>query len=106
VKEAGNSAGQGTAAQSINVEGEIAGFYFDSNNVSHGFVRTKGGHITTFDAPGAVATYAAQINPAGVIAGDYADASNLSHGYVRAPEGNVTMFDAPGAGTGRCPASF
>ena len=55
MKEAGNSAGQGTAAQSINVEREIAGFYFDSNNVSHGFVRTKGGHITTFDAPGAPA---------------------------------------------------
>jgi hypothetical protein len=63
-------------------------------------VRTPKGIITTFDAPGAVATFAAQINPAGVIAGDYLDASNVSHAYVRASDGNITSFDAPGAGTG------
>ena len=37
----------------INPAGTVTGFYADSNNVYHGFLRTREGEITTFDAPGA-----------------------------------------------------
>ncbi len=33
--------------------GEITGFYVDASGVGHGFLRTLGGTITTFEAPGA-----------------------------------------------------
>ena len=96
---AGTSGGQGTAAQGINLQGEIAGFYLDSNSVYHGFVRTRRGDISTFDAPGAgtVATLPYGNNPEGKVAGFYFDANGMSHGFVRAERGNITPFDAPGA---------
>ena len=50
---AGTGAGQGTTPQAINDLGEIAGYYTDGNGATHGFVRTPGGKIITFDAPGA-----------------------------------------------------
>ena len=50
---AGTSAGQGTEAIGINTAGEITGFYFDSNSVAHGFVRSPDGRFTSFEAPGA-----------------------------------------------------
>ncbi|MGC9948033.1 MAG: hypothetical protein ABSF64_16835, partial [Bryobacteraceae bacterium] len=102
VPEAGAGADQGTLAISINTAGAVAGYYYDADNLPHGFVRAAGGTITTFDAPGAGCTYAVSINTAGAIAGYYCDAGNLSfsHGFVRAASGAVTTFDAPGAGTG------
>src|SRR5579863_4075610 len=45
-------------ANSININnrGTITGNYIDSNNVSHGFLRSPGGGFLTFDAPGASST--------------------------------------------------
>jgi hypothetical protein len=97
VPAAGTSAGQGTVAQSINVQGEIAGYYFDSSGVSHGFVRTNRGEITSFDPPGSVSTSAYGSNPEGAIAGYYSDSNGVTHGFVRAPDGKITTFDAPGS---------
>jgi len=95
----------GTNVGSINPEGAIAGQYFDNSGVSHGFLRSPGGAITTFDAPGAgtasgqgsFVTFADGINPEGAIAGGYADASNVFHGFVRAPDGSFTTFDPAGS---------
>lgn len=56
----------------------IAGTFFDTNGSAHGFVRTAGGQITTFNPPHSVSgptnygTYNALINDLGVIAGSYA----------------------------------
>lgn len=44
---------EGTAGLDINAPGETAGLLMDANQVYHGFVRTPGGKITQFDAPGA-----------------------------------------------------
>src|SRR5262249_6702453 len=44
---------QGTFAWNINPAGAIAGYYNDSSNVAHGYMRAPDGTITTFDAPGA-----------------------------------------------------
>lgn len=77
---------------SINLAGEIAGFDNDFDSVNHGFLRTRKGAITLFDAPGAgvgpaQGTVAASINPLGVITGYYIDANNVSHGFLFLPRG-------------------
>ena len=97
--------GQGTYAIAINQEGAVAGFYADSKDVLHGFLRSPQGKFTTFDAPGAgrgigQGTSPVGINQRGVIAGYYQDAEGTFHGFVRAPGGAITTFDAPGAATG------
>jgi hypothetical protein len=78
----------------INPAGTVTGFYVDSNDVYHGFLRTRAGKITTFDAPGAgtvgspgggQGTQPMTINPEGAITGHYTDANNAVHGFLRIP---------------------
>jgi hypothetical protein len=38
---AGTGSGQGTFALNINPAGVVTGYYIDSSNLDHGFVRTK-----------------------------------------------------------------
>ena len=108
---------QGTQAPGINAAGTVTGFFSDSNNVMHGFVRSCQGEIKTFDAPGAGSqsvpgfvatpvgvytgqgTYPFSINPEGAITGFYADSDNVAHGFVRWPNGAFLTFDVKGAGT-------
>ena len=87
---AGTDAGQGTLAGANNTSGTITGFYVDTNNASHAFVRAKQGGILTFDAPGAgtgafQGTVPFGITPSGAITGFYIDASNVRHGFLRTP---------------------
>jgi hypothetical protein len=89
-----------TQPSDINAEGTITGYYTDASDVWHGFVRSRNGAITTFDAPGAGAgsfqgTYAGAIDPAGTVTGYYIDADGMFHGFVRARNGAITTFDAP-----------
>ncbi|HME89540.1 MAG TPA: hypothetical protein VKE30_10060 [Chthoniobacterales bacterium] len=113
---AGTGARQGTVAFGINPGGTIAGFFRDTNNARHGFVRTNDGMITVFDDPAAgtcsascgtigngQGTRAFAINPSGEITGFYTDNSGSCHGYVRSPNGTFTQIDAPDAGTGPFP---
>ena len=70
----------------INAQGVITGGYVDANNVNHGFVRTRDGEITTFDAPGAgtfQGTSPLGINSKGAITGYYIDANIVGHGFLR-----------------------
>ena len=101
--DAGTGAGQGTVTFAINPVGTITGYYLDSSNVYHGFLRAKDGSITTIDAPGAgtgpgQGTVTNTINPAGAIAGYYCDGVTC-HGLLRARDGAITSFDAPGVAT-------
>jgi hypothetical protein len=66
--------------------GAITGWYFDSNNVSHGFLRAADGTITAFDPKESVSTQALSISK-GMITGYYQDSSNLFHGFMRLPMG-------------------
>ena len=84
--------------------GAIASYYIDGNYVVHGFLRSPGGEITTFDAPGegpaGVNCYAdcpIGLNDFGAIAGTYLDANDVNHGFLRSPDGKFTIIDAPGA---------
>jgi hypothetical protein len=70
--------------------GEIGGFYLDASNVSHGFLRTRDGVITTFDVEGAgtgpgQGTLGGTTTPAGVIASWYIDSSKVAHSFLRIP---------------------
>jgi uncharacterized membrane protein len=87
----------GPAPISINPAGAITGYYNDANFVAHGFLRTRDGTITTFDAPGDVnGTFPTSINPGGNIAGAYCDVITC-HGFLRTRDGTITTFDPPGS---------
>jgi hypothetical protein len=112
----GTSAGQGTEATGINLEGTITGNVTDNNFGTHGFVRTPNGRFTNFDAPDADpivgCTCPNSINDLGVIAGNTIDANGVNHGFVRSTDGQVLIFDdskAPagtGAGQGTTPVGI
>jgi hypothetical protein len=57
-------------------------------------------HFTSFDAPGATATYAEAINTAGAITGYYTDVEGNGHAFLRSPLGVVSNIDVQGAGGG------
>jgi len=105
---AGTGPGQGTIVISpliINPKGAIAGYYIDSSDVKHGFLRDTNGAITTFDVPGAgtgpgQGTFSYAISQTGAITGYYFDSANVSHGFLRDRNGIITTFDVPGSGTG------
>jgi hypothetical protein len=87
-----------------NDRGAITGNYIDSNNVSHGFLRSPEGAFITLDAPAARSaagsfdgTFPSGINNGGTITGNFIDSKDLNHGFVRSPRGEFITFDAPGA---------
>jgi hypothetical protein len=99
---AGTGPYQGTMAtleSGLNPLGALIGWYYDSSNVGHGYVRQPGGVIISFDPPGSVATYPGSINPQGLIVGGFADANSVLHGFVRRASGAIVIFDVPGAGS-------
>jgi uncharacterized membrane protein len=84
------SQGQGTYAEAINDAGWVTGQYYDSNDVSHGFVRAPNGRFTYFDAPDAgtatgsyEGTVPLAINAAGEITGAYIDSNWVLHAFLR-----------------------
>jgi hypothetical protein len=104
VPAAGHGFGQGTTPQSINAAGEITGFFADSNDALHGFIRHKDGSILTFDAPEAgtqagEGTMAQSINLSGDVAGYYARSgpNGARQGFVRRLSGSLETFDPPGS---------
>lgn len=85
----------GTYPSAINDEGQVAGNFFDTSGVSHGFLK-QGKIYTTVDAPGATNTYPYGINNSGTIVGDQVDFANAQQGYVETSEGLFTTVDYPG----------
>ena len=95
----------GTYPTSINDSGAITGYTNDANYVSHSFLRSPDGKITTFQAPGADikpadagGTNATGINALGAITGYYLDSKGVSHGFLRSPDGKFTTFEVSGSG--------
>ena len=92
-------------AVDINLEGTIAGFTIDNNNVQHGFIRSPWGAFTSFDAPGAgtaagegtMVTLESGLNVQGETIGWSVVAPSTAHGFVRERNGVITLFDPPGS---------
>jgi hypothetical protein len=82
-----------TFAAGLNASGTVAGYYTDSNRVTHGFLRTSDGTITTLDPKGSIYTEALSINAAGDIAGWYHDQSGTFYSFVRAADGSFMKFN-------------
>lgn len=105
--------GQGTIATSVNDAETTIGYFFDSKNVQHGFVRDKLGAFVVFDFPGSGDTIPESINNAGQIAGAYYDppkvidtptmhsySSGAVHCFQRENDGQMHSCDIPGASEG------
>jgi len=101
----------GSGAAYVDLVGRSVGGFEDNsgNFVHHGLIRSPGGKLTTFDAPGSgTGSYQGTgcpgcnlgVNNWGAIAGTYTDANDVFHGFLRSPDGRFTTFDATGAGTG------
>ena len=112
VKGASTLPGLGTFAVANNFQGAITGYWADASSVSHGFLRSPNGTITSFEATGAstaagsAGTVPTSINDLGAIAGEYQDANGLYHGFVRFPNGFFQTIDAPGAGASANQGTF
>ena len=82
-----------TLPAGINDAGAIAGSYTSTSaGLSHGFLRSPSGVVTSFDVPGAggaaySGTFGTCINDAGAVAGYYIDANSVYHGFLRTPAG-------------------
>lgn len=94
-----------TLCNGISDTGITVGNYGDSNG-DHGFVRTKDGTITSFDAPGAAGTLGFFLNSDGTAVGPYYDGNGVNHAYLRTPDGSFTEFDAAGAGSSSGQGTF
>jgi hypothetical protein len=97
---AGSAPGQGTEATNVNSEGTVIGLWIDNNNVFHGFFRSRGGALMSFDVPDAQGTFPSigpALSPLGVSTGQYTDGKGLIHAYVRQRTGAITSFDPPGS---------
>jgi hypothetical protein len=91
------SASSGTFPDAIDAFGDIAGNYFDSNDIQQGFVRSHQGGFSRILPPNAFQTQVSAINQLGVITGFFSEFSGGQHGFVRDLKGNITTFDPPGA---------
>jgi probable HAF family extracellular repeat protein len=73
-----------TFAEGINKQGQIVGFFQNSNGQEYGFL-DSGGTYTTIEFPGSVGTVPRAINDKGQIVGNYGDGSGNNSAW-RSPE--------------------
>jgi hypothetical protein len=86
-----------TYPMSVSDSLSVTGYYRDSSQHIHGFVRNSLGEITSFDVPGSLATQPVGIDEAGEIAGIYDVAPGVHRGFIRLPTGQITTFNPAGS---------
>ena len=79
-----------TFPAAIDATNDVAGTWYDSGDVTHGFIRTSDGTITSFDPTGSTATEVHGMNDNQVVVGSFKD-SNGTHGFLRAADGTITV---------------
>src|SRR5579863_5906336 len=84
-----------TEATGITPSGVIAGRYFSSDHVEHGFV-LENGEFTSIDVPGSTFTDLTWINAGGTIVGSYGSVDGTSKGY-ELKKGIFPTIDYPGS---------
>src|SRR5262249_29693660 len=92
VPGAGSTPGfaQGSFANFVLPDGEVSGYFADSNTDFHGWVRSLGGQIQTFDAPNNgtgsnQGTDPQARNNGGLFGGFVTDSNNVNHGFIGLP---------------------
>jgi len=93
------TAGEGTTTTNNQ---NVTGYSLDQGFVSHGFLRTPDGKITSIDDPNAgpapeQGTQAFSVNPSKTITGIYLDANYVQHGFVRDRHNVYITIDPPGS---------
>jgi uncharacterized membrane protein len=68
-------------AVALNDSGAIAGQYFDSKSVSHGFLLYQG-KLTSFMFPGSISTGVSDMSSNGIIVGGYTTEDGKGHAYM------------------------
>src|SRR5207302_10227774 len=91
----GPAGATGSSAVSINMAGDIVGYYLDSAGVAHGYL-LRGGTYTTLDVPGALFTVATGINDHGTIVLYWLDAGTFIESSVYNGQ-SYTAINVPGA---------
>ncbi len=87
-----------TFAYQVNDSGQIVGSYFDSNGISHGYMRDSAGALTyPIDVPGATETFVLGNNASNWVVGRYTDTSDVTHGFFYVTPDNILTYDYPGA---------
>jgi uncharacterized membrane protein len=86
-----------TYPYAINDHGKIAGTFFDSQGVQHGFFRDRTGEITTFDVSDSMGTSPNSVNNNGAIVGSYYDSANVQHALIRTADGKIMSLDVKGS---------
>jgi hypothetical protein len=89
---------------SMNQYGAIAGYYTDSGNEYHAFLRDSQGVVSNIDPPGTGPGYyggaqALGINAHGEITGNYGDVNFVIRGFIRDAHGTFLTVDVPDAAT-------
>jgi hypothetical protein len=98
--DAGKAVDQGTVPTSINSKGVIAGYYIDSSNLLHGFLRQANGQITEFSPPNMSDVFVVGINSSNQIVGignRMVSTGSETDGFLRSPAGHLTLIKPAGA---------
>jgi len=86
-----------TYLRGINSDGDTVGQYTDAVGITHGFLMTRSGTLTTIDVQGAAqGTVANGINDQQEIVGNYTDVAGIEHGFLF-KEGQTRTFDPSNA---------
>ena len=83
----------GTYPNGINDSNEVVGYFFDSGNVPHGFLKDED-DFTILGPAGSTYTFATDVNDREEIVGWYTDTNGNTHGFVE-KHGKYTTVDYP-----------
>jgi hypothetical protein len=102
---AGTVTPEGTFGVAIDADGDVAGYFTDSNVAFHGFVENANATEFSIDAPGASTqqgdgTLTEGINDSDEIVGYFIDTQGLEHSFLRSANGDITTFDPPSSTSG------
>jgi hypothetical protein len=84
----------------INASGMIAGYYYDTSENSHGFIRKPNGNFTEFDVSGLYSVTVTSMNNIGQVVGwggHVTGSGTWAHGFLRFADGKVVEINVPGA---------
>ena len=87
----------GYAGRGINTAGDVAGWYYDSSGIQHGYAIVSGTTVK-IDYPNAYYTVVEGLNDKGIASGQWEDVSGVIHGFVyNIAKKKYKNLDAPGA---------